>query len=128
MLDEMYHNCRWCRFYSNGKCVKTPKVFYTSVSDELYNLVESGKLSEAINEGLKLPKMRKLMSLLDWYSISQKRQKEILKAVAEELEEFIPTMVESIDGSVGDLIINTESKVEDLELKDPESFYCKYFE
>ena len=128
MLDEMYHNCRWCRFYSKGKCVKTPKVFYTSVSDELYNLVESGKLSEAINEGLKLPKMSKLTSLLEWYSISQKRQKEILKAVAEELEEFIPTMVESIDGSVGDLIINTESKVEDLELKDPESFYCKYFE
>ena len=127
MLNERYHNCRWCRFNDKGKCVKSSEVFKSSVSEELYELTESGKLSEAINEGLKLPKMIKLQSLLIEYGISQKRQKEILQAVGAEIEDFIPTMVEGIDNSVSQLIINTESKLEDLELTDPESFYCKYF-
>ncbi len=123
----MYHNCRWCRFNDNGKCIRILEVFESSVSDGLYELVESGKLSEAINEGLKLPKMSELERLLTGYGISQKRQKEILQAVGAELEDFIPTMVEGIDNSVSQIIINTESKLEELELTDPESFYCKYF-
>lgn len=127
MLDDRYHNCRWCRFNDKGKCIKTSEVFESSVSNELYDLAESGKLSEAINEGLKLPKMSKLESLLAGYGISQKRQKEILQAVGAELEDFIPTMVEGIDNSVSQLLINTEIKQEDLEIVDPESFYCKYF-
>lgn len=127
MVDEMYHNCRYCRFNDNGKCIKSSGVFESSVSEELYDLAESGKLSEAITEGLKLPKMAKLDSLLASWGISQKRRKEILQAVGAELEEFIPTMVEGIDNSVSQLIINTECKLGDLELLNPESFYCKYF-
>lgn len=128
MDKGMYHNCRWCRFNIKGKCVKSSEVFESSVSMELYQIAESGKLSEAIKEGLKLPKMVKLESLLAGYGISQKRQKEILQMVGAELEDFTPTMVEGIDTSVSQLLYNTESVVEDLELKDPESFYCKYFE
>lgn len=127
MLDERFHNCKYCRFNDKGKCVRSSEMFERSVSAELYELAESGKLSEAIQEGLKLPKMSKLERLLASYGISQKRQKEILRAVGSELEDFIPTMVESIDNSVSQLIINTESNLEDLELTDPESFYCKYF-
>jgi len=126
-MDDMFHNCKWCTFNDKGKCVKSSEVFESSVSEELYELAESGKLSEAIKEGLKLPKMSKLESLLAGYGISQKRQKEILQAVGAEIEDFIPTMVEGIDSSVSQLIINTESKLGDIELKDPESFYCKYF-
>jgi len=126
--DELYHNCRWCRFSNNGKCLKSSEIFESTVSEELYKLVEGGNLSEAIREGLTLPKMSKLESLLAGYGISQKRQKEVLQAVGAELEEFIPIMVEGIDNSVSKLILNTESKLVDLELKDPESFYCKYFE
>lgn len=126
-MHEMYHNCKFCRFIENGKCAEIAKEVNTRLSEELYDLAESGKLSEAINEGLKLPKMSKLERLLVGYGISQKRQKEILQAVGAELEDFIPTMVEGIDNSVSQIIINTESKLEELELTDPESFYCKYF-
>ena len=126
--DKLYKNCRWCKFNDGGKCVKSSEIFESSVSEELYDLAESGKLSEAIKEGLTFPKMGKLGSLLDSYGISQKRQKEILQAVGAELEDFIPTMVEEIDNSVSQLIVNTEVELKDLELKDPESFYCKYFE
>ena len=127
MLEEIYHNCKYCRFNDGGKCIKSLEVFESSVSEELYELAESGKLSEAIEEGLNLPKMGKLKSLLAGYGISQKRQQEIIKVVGAELEDFIPTMVEGIDNSVSQLIINAEIKLEDMELKAPESFYCKYF-
>lgn len=126
--DELYHNCRWCRFSNNGKCLKSSEVFESPVSMELYQIAESGNLSEAIKEGLTFPNMAKLESLLAGYGISQKKRKEILQAVGAELEEFIPTMVEGIDNSVSKLILNTESKLADLEIKDPESFYCKHFE
>lgn len=128
-MDEMmYHNCRWCRHNVKGSCVKSSEVFEGSAIDSLYEIAESGKLSEAITEGLKFPKFEKLESLLAEYGISQKRQAEILKTVKAELEEFIPTLVEGVDESVSRLILSYEADVEDLELKDPESFYCNYFE
>ena len=127
MLDELYHNCKWCTFNDKGKCVKSSEVFEDSVGEELCKLAESGELSEAIKEGITLPKMSKLRSLLDRYGISQKRQKEILQAVGAELEDFIPDRVTEIGLNVSQLIINTDIKRGDMELKDPESFYCKYF-
>ena len=121
--------CKWCRFY-NGKCEKFSEIFIdnSSVSSELYELAESGKLSEAITEGLTLPKMSELEKLLESSGIAKKKQKDILKAVRAELEDYIPTIVAGIDDSVSQLIINVDSKVEDMEPVDPFAFYCKYFE
>ena len=126
-MDEMYHNCIWCSFNREGRCAKSSEVFESAMIGEHYILVEDGKLSEAIEERLRFPKMHKLEILLKGYGISQKRQKEILQAVGAELEDFIPTMVEEITDSVGDLILNISSDTEGLELKYPERFYCKYF-
>jgi hypothetical protein len=128
MVGEMYHNCKWCRCFESGKCSRSSDIFDRSVRDELYELAESGKLSEAIKESVKIPKLSKLERTLAWYDISQKRQKEILQAVRAELEEFIPDLAEGIDDSVSKLISNLGGKAEDLEIRDPESFYCKYFE
>lgn len=128
MDNDLYHNCRWCRFNVKGTCIKSTEIFVGYVTDSLYEIAESGKLSEAITEGLKFPKFEKLESLLAEYGISQKRQKEILQTVKAELEDNTPTMVEGVDDSVSRLILSYEADVEDLELKDPESFYCKYFE
>ena len=128
MLDERFHNCKSCSYFSKGKCTKISEEFDISVNGDLYELAESGKLSEAIREGLKLPKMAEVESLLSDIGISQKKQKQILQAIRANLEDFIPTMVEGVDISVSRLFINaTESKIEDLELTDPETFYCKYF-
>ena len=128
MVGEMYHNCKWCRYFEGGKCSKSSDIFDRSVRDELYELTESGKLSDAIKESVKIPKLSKLERTLAWYDISQKRQKEILQAVRAELEEFIPDLAERIDDSICRLISNMDGKAEDLEIRDPESFYCKYFE
>lgn len=126
--EELYHNCRWCKYYSQGDCLRSSEVFYSSVNVDLFNLVESGKISEAIQEGLTLPKLRKLENFLSGSNLSKKLQKEILQTVGAELEECIPTMVEGINDSVGKVICNLEIGTKDLELKDPESFYCKHFE
>lgn len=128
MAYDIYHNCRWCRFNDKDKCVKSSEMFMSSVNDKLYELAESGKLSEAITEGLSTPKLIKLKKLLEGYGMPQKRQREIINAVAEEIEENTPDLVASIDDSVRHLILGTDVVVEDMELKDPESFYCKYFE
>lgn len=127
MVNELFHDCRWCKCNINGKCTKIPEVLESSASAVLYELSESGKLSEAIQEGLRLPNMDKLRRLLTGYGISQKCQKEILRAVGAELEEFIPTMVEGIDTSVGELFVNVEDDLGGITLTDPENFYCKYF-
>ena len=129
MDDMMYHNCRWCRYNVKGGCVKSSEVFENPVIDNSYKLAEDGKLSEAIEEGLKFPEFEKLQSLLAEYGISQKRRAEILKMVKAELEEFTPTLVEGIDESISRLILSYEADdLLDLELKDPESFYCKHFD
>ena len=128
MLDERFHNCKSCSYFSKGKCTKISEEFDISVNGDLYELAESGKLSEAITEGLKLPKMAEVESLLSDSGISQKKQKQILQAIRANLEDFIPTMVEGVDNSVSHLIINLdESKQKEVQLTDPESFYCKYF-
>ena len=127
-MESRYHNCRWCKYRSGDTCLMSSEVFESGVADALYDLAESGKLSEAIEEGIKIPKLDTLNSILAGYGLSQKRQKEILQAVGAELEGFIPSMVESIDSTVSKLIINLDPVVQDLYLKDPESFYCKHFD
>lgn len=128
MAEEWYHNCRWCRHNHNGKCTKTSEIFENPLSDELYELVENGKLTEAIKEGIEPPKMRKIENLLAWYKVSKERQKEILQAIRDEMEAYLPTMVQELDSTVGCFIVNSVSKSVELELKDPENFYCKYYE
>ncbi len=127
-MDDMYHNCRWCRYNDKGKCLKSSDVFNSPANKDLYKLSEDGILSEALQEGLSFPKMIKVKSLLKEFGISQKRQNEILKAVGTELEDSIPTIIEGLDESVSQLLNKQNTVSEDLELKDPESFYCKYFE
>ena len=128
MLDEMYQNCKWCRLNTDGKCEKIREVLESSAQKELYELVEGGKLSEVIREGITFPKMYKARILMARYGISHKRQEEILKAVGVDLEEFAPSMVESLDDSIGNLILNTVIDQADLKFTDPEGFGCKYFE
>ena len=127
-MDDIYHNCRWCRYNNKGKCVKSSSVFASVSEDEAITLTEGGYLSEALQEGLTFPKMLKLEILLQDYGISQKRQKEILNTVRAELEDSIPVIVEGLDSSVSKLLYKQDKADEDLELKDPESFYCKFFE
>lgn len=127
MVNELFHDCRWCKCNVNGKCTKIPEVMESSASEVLYELSESGKLSEAIKESIKLPNMRKLESFLANCKLSKEVRGEILQMVGAELEEFIPTMVEEIDTGVSRLFINVENDLGGITLTDPENFYCKFF-
>lgn len=92
-------------------------------------MAEDGRLHEAIEESLTKPKFDYLKDLLQEYGISNKRYKEILKAIEEDLEMNKNNFIEYIDEGVSRLFLNNEvDSVEDLELIDPEAFYCKYFE
>lgn len=129
MIDEMYHNCRYCKYNLNNKCVRMGVVFENTGSNSVYQMAEDGRLYEAIEESLQPPKFDYLKILLDEYKLSQKRKAEILKTVEEDLESNKNNLITDIDEGVSRLLLNSEvDSVEDLELIDPESFYCKYFE
>lgn len=129
MIDDMYHNCRWCKHNLNDRCVRLSKVFMSTGVNSAYQMAEDGRLFEAIGESLKAPKFEYLESLLDEYKLSQKRKAEILKTIGEDLEMNKNNLIEDIDEGVSRLFLNSEvDGVEDLELIDPEAFYCKYFE
>ena len=128
-IDEMYHSCRWCKHNIHDKCVKMSKVFTNTGVSSAYQMAEDGRLHEAIEESLTKPKFDYLKDLLQEYGISNKRYKEILKAIEEDLEMNKNNFIEYIDEGVSRLFLNNEvDSVEDLELIDPEAFYCKYFE
>lgn len=129
MIDEMYHNCRWCKHNLNNKCVRMGEVFENTGSNSAYQMAEDGRLYEAIEESLQPPKFDYLKSLLDEYKLSQKRKAEILKTIEEDLESNKNNLITDIDEGVSRLLLNSEAdSVEYLGLIDPESFYCKYFE
>lgn len=128
-FDEMYHNCRWCKHNVADKCVKMCEVFENTGSNSAYQMAESGKLYEAIEESLAKPKFEYLKDLLQEYGISNKRYKEILKTIEKDLDMNKNNLIADIDEGVSRLLLNNEvDSVDELELMDPESFYCKYFE
>lgn len=128
-LDEMYHNCRWCKHNVSNKCVKMGKVFESTGSSKVYQMAEDGRLFEAIEESLTKSKFDYLKDLLQEYGISNKRYKEILKTIEEDLDMNKNNLIEDIDEGVSRLLLNNEvDSVNELELIDPENFYCKYFE
>lgn len=126
-MENIYHSCKWCKFFDNGKCIISIEMFEINSNENLYELTENGILGDAIGEAIKFPKFLKLKRLLESYKISTKRQNEILKCVVSELDDFIPTMVESIDDGVSTVIFNAWNKQEALKVKETDTFYCKYW-
>lgn len=50
-LDEMYHVCRWCKWYEGGKC--TNAAFSKEIDTSgVYRVAEDGRLSGTIEETL----------------------------------------------------------------------------
>lgn len=50
-LEDMYHTCRWCKYYQGGVCINKA---FTACRDTLpvYAVAEDGRLSECIRETL----------------------------------------------------------------------------
>jgi hypothetical protein len=126
-MTDLYHCCRWCKWFSGGKC--TNEQAFDALDDNvLYPFWENGNLSEAIKEGFKDFKFDELETALIESKLSKKRVTEIMKLFGEELESAFMNWTESIDGSVSTALTNYDFGRDDgVSIKDPSDFHCKFF-
>jgi hypothetical protein len=133
-LADMYHTCRWCKWYQGGKCINTA---FTAGSDDVlgvYEVAESGRLSEAIQETLNSASLetleRELRGRLADYKLSGKKIEELVQAFYDGMEmlverEFTPKLDEVISKLYQDHAGTVEP--EGVEIVDPHTFYCREF-
>lgn len=135
-LEDMYHVCRWCKWYIGGKCVN--ETFSKEVdTTPIYQVAESGKLSEVISETLGSISTKKiqeeLREKLESFKLSDKRISEVIEVLSSEMAELVdevckPRLDQAISvlyqGKADTAFTSVEGGVE---IADPESFYCKEF-
>ena len=128
-MTDLYHCCRWCKWFDGTKGVCTNEQAFDKVEDNvLYPFWENGNLSEAIKEGFKDFKFDELETALIESKLSKKRVTEIMKLFGEELESAFMNWTESIDDSVSTALNNYDFGRDDgIPIKDPSDFHCKYF-
>lgn len=121
-MDEMYHTCRWCKYFKGGKCYNG--FASNRVSNIVYTVAEEGDLdgfTKELLEGLK--------ELLTGWKISKKRIKELENYFDEKLPEILDFgLKEKLDENISilyqDRIENKIAEETGIEINDPESFYC----
>ena len=124
-MTDLYHCCRWCKWFDGTKGVCTNEQAFDNV---LYPFWENGNLSEAIKEGFKDFKFDELESALIESKLSIKRVTEIMKLFGEELESAFMNWTESIDDSVSIAMTNYDfGRDNGVSIKDPSDFHCKHF-
>ena len=123
MLD--CNTCRWCKWFKDGCCINET-AFDAEI--DLFDFSESGKLSEAINEGfgnIEFEEVEKLLAS----KVSKKTQAAVIKLLHEEFEVIKVNLVEGIDDSVS-TALNSYIKnnfYEGVYIVDPNKFSCKFF-
>lgn len=137
-LEDMYHTCRWCKYYQDGKCVH--EAFAGTQIDVagIYQVAEDGRLSGVIEETLNSVDTSKmesdLGSVLKSFNLSDKRIKGFFEAFGDCLVEFFDGVCkEALDEVVSRLYQSDaeqrskEAEGGGVEIADPHSFYCKEF-
>ena len=132
--DSWQHCCRYCHYYSNGKCWNKDLSIVGEEVMNVYSVSEDGYLSETLEETLNgedLVKefMYSVESILDKWNISQKRKKEFEEHFIQKWSEFADFQLkEELDEQVSKCYQNHLSDVdvdEGIEIFDPENFCCK---
>ena len=126
MKNELYHCCRWCKWYRDGCCVND-EVFHKDDTFEFYPFYEDGYLSAAIEEGFNVNIVSQLEQILMENNIAKGKLKHILDAFNEELETQKVNWIESIDESVSKALNNYDFVDYGVCITDPHTFYCKHY-
>ena len=135
-FDDLYHTCRWCKWFVGGKCVN--EAFSKEVDTiPVYLVAEDGRLSGVIEETLNSVSIerveRELEKLLQGFNLSNKRVDEALQVLRDMLPEWLdfeckPKLDEAVSKLYQDEADKVYSSVDGgVEISDPERFYCKEF-
>lgn len=98
-MKDLYKNCRWCKSFQNGKCCNETFSVDSDVPMKVYQLFEDGLVYEAIKEAC--------------------GEHELDEDAIQSIEDAVCM---SICTKVDKLVETSE-----VEISDPENFYCKYF-
>lgn len=126
--EDMYHCCRWCHHYQNGKCYNNNMQIIDDSA--VFEVAESGRLDEVLEETIKSEKLTPFKELeyklLEW-NVSQKRIKEFNELFSSCYEEFALHLKESLDESVSRLYQTDldDRTFDGIEISNPEEYYCK---
>jgi hypothetical protein len=126
--------CRWCKHYQRGNCTRGALRAGEIVS--VYDVAESGKLSEVLEETLNNVKPEEFLqeaeSLLKSWKVSSKRIEELKKLWEEMIPDFLDlTLKQELDEQISILYqqeIDKHNPSDEIQILNPESFYCKEWE
>lgn len=127
-FEDMYHTCRWCHYYQEGKCYNNQIQEIDNIA--VYSVSESGKLGAVIEEtieSVKKTSFKELEYLLSDWGVSQKRIKEFGEKFKECFNDYNTDLKEWLDEKVSECY-QTEldgRNFDGLEISNPEEYYCK---
>ena len=134
--NDMYHCCRWCHYFKNGKCLKDSIIDNEPEDLKVYEVIESGKLHEMLREvfsSLTKEDFEEIEGLVRTWGVSQKKLRELKRTVKDSIEHFgdNPDVIDTLADEISELYVeelsNGKQFAEGIPIKDPEDFYCKYF-
>lgn len=133
---ERFKTCKYCRYYSCGKCYnKEVMSFISGAKPEIYDVSESGRLSDTIREtagscdtkGMK----KELIDLLKKWKVSSKRIEEFERTFDEVLEQWLEfSLRDDLDEAISMLYensVDTDNTTEGVEISNPSEYSCKEF-
>ena len=130
-LDNMYHCCRFCQHFSNGRCFNNTikNVSNDVVEDMIYAVSENGVLDEALIETLDSVDRREfltpILNLLRMYGLSDKRIKETEKSLVTELEHWLHNELKpELEDTIPDFYIGSLIKDSGVPINNPENYCC----
>ena len=127
-MSDIYHACRWCKHYKNGCCSKQIFDTYDSISPiQLHS--ENGTIAQAIEEGFTELDFTEIINKLKELKLSKQKINEVIEVIYETVDEAKIEWVQEIDASITSCLAdNYYLEVDELTIKEPESFYCKHWE
>ena len=138
-MSDMYHTCRWCRWAlkNKGDVACGNPIFLQWLQElPIHEVAEEGKLSGVIEEAYNSVSRDKIFHELETklrsYKMSEKRIKEVKSLVDGLLNEWLDYGVKyELDEKVSQLYQNwlkEQDQNAEIEITDPDNFYCCRFE
>lgn len=133
--DQIYHCCRWCKWFDNNYCNHNRTFAVEDRSDIADNLSitsDNGYIQEAIKETVEPDKITEILRAeLSETRLSKRKIDEIMQSIAAQINEvWLFDWLLEIDSAVTDTFIKhlDQDNTAAPEVVDPESFWCKYYE
>lgn len=132
--DSWQRHCRWCKHFINGCCYNSKMNESFTDNNTLYEVSESGQLSEVIEETLqdvKLEEFRELEYKLREWRLSEKRIKEFLELFKNCYDDWSVSLRDTLDENISRIYLNYASETSESEgvsISDPDNFCCEEWE